>query len=705
LSQGSSPGDAPSDGSARFASVAVAIPVRRLFTYSVPERLSDDVRVGSRVRVRFSNRRIVGTVVDYPAEPPEEGVEARPIDAIESGAPILPPEILELTRFMADYYLCSWGEAIETALPPTGGRGPVRRFVRRLPEADPDGLPERATAKRRLLQLLPADGASWPVDRLDEAQRRLLPALERMGWIERIEKHVARPLSVAGEAGDAAATPPTPTEGQKRALAELQPLIERDEFAAVLLDGATGSGKTEIYFRAAATVLGRGRGVIYLVPEIGLTPILLSRVAERFAGQAVVMHSALSAGARRAAWDALKEGRSKFVVVRGRSERAVVLMGSATPSMESYHHAKTGRYHLVHLGGRVDHRPLAEVLVVDMRREYEIQGRVTPLSETLKIALGECLERGEQALVLRNRRGWAPALCCPRCGERVSCGQCSIALTWHRGQNRLKCHYCAFETSYPESCPTCGGDDLKLLGEGTEQVEDLLRREFPDARIERMDRDALRRRGAHEELLRRFERGKIDILVGTQMIAKGHDFHRVTLVGVISADQSLGMPDFRAGERTFQLLTQVAGRAGRGERPGRVVAQSFDPTHPVILQAVAQDFEKFYERELGYRRALRYPPFTAVVRVLVLDARESRAREWAETMAEALREASAGRLLISGPGPAPIERLKGLFRIQILVRSAGRRRLVQAVDRALSAVEGRVPRRAMQVDVDPISVL
>jgi primosomal protein N' (replication factor Y) len=340
-----------------------------------------------------------------------------------------------------------------------------------------------------------------------------------------------------------------------------------------------------------------------------------------------------------------------------------------------------------------------------MRREYELQGAVTPVSETLKLALADCLERGEQALVLRNRRGWAPALLCPRCGERVSCERCSVALTWHRREARLRCHYCAFETTWPDACPHCGHDDLKLLGEGTEQVEDLLRREFPDARIERMDRDVLRRRGAHEALLLRFDRGEVDVLVGTQMIAKGHDFHRVTLVGVISADQSLGLPDFRAGERTFQLLTQVAGRAGRGTRPGRVVVQAFDPTHPLIGQAVAQDFERFYEREVEYRRALRYPPFTAVVRVVLLDRREARVREWGEALASALREAGGRRLLVSGPAPAPIERIKGRYRWQILARSAGRRRLVEAVDRALVAVEGRVPLRAMQVDVDPVSVL
>jgi primosomal protein N' (replication factor Y) len=278
-------------------------------------------------------------------------------------------------------------------------------------------------------------------------------------------------------------------------------------------------------------------------------------------------------------------------------------------------------------------------------------------------------------------------------------------MTWHEAERRLRCHHCAFELGYPGSCPTCGAEELTLLGQGSEQVEELLRRALPEARIERMDRDTVRRRGAHESLLRRFEAHEIDILVGTQMIAKGHDFPNVTLVGVLSADQSLGLPDFRAAERTFQLLTQVAGRAGRGERPGRVLIQAFDPAHPLLRQAARQEFEAFYEREIEYRRALRYPPLTAMVQLLVVDSERGRAAEWADLLAESLRDAGGGRLLLVGPGPAPIERLKGRHRQQILVRSAGRRRLVEAVGQALAAVAGEIPQRAVVVDVDPMTVL
>jgi primosomal protein N' (replication factor Y) len=307
--------------------------------------------------------------------------------------------------------------------------------------------------------------------------------------------------------------------------------------------------------------------------------------------------------------------------------------------------------------------------------------------------------------VLRNRRGWAAALHCPRCGQRVGCPQCAVSMTWHKAARRLRCHYCALERPYPENCSVCGCEELKMLGEGTERIEDILRKAFPAAAIERMDRDTIRRRGAHERLLRRFEQGEIDILAGTQMIAKGHDFPRVTLVGVLSADHSLGLPDFRAGERTFQLLTQVAGRAGRGARPGRVIVQAFDPDAAVLKLAAKQDYEAFFDREIGYRRALRYPPLTAMVQLLITDRNAGHAREWAGMVARALRQEQRGRLIVSGPGPAPVEKLKGRYRQQVLVRSAGRRKLVESVDRALTAVAGKVPARALHVDVDPRSLL
>jgi primosomal protein N' (replication factor Y) len=726
--------------------VAVPVPVRREFTYAVGQEIRGLARIGSRVRVPFGARKVVGTIVGWEAAAPD--VEAKAIESVVGQGPALDAAMLSLTKFVADYYLCSWGEAIEAALPPRGGRvhpAPVRE-VRRTPGARLDALPARAVARRRAFEALPADGSAVDLGSLPAAERRHVDVLTRLGLARIDERRAAEPE--AAPAGPFEARPgPTPSPAQAAVLERLLPSVRRGSFEAFLLFGATGSGKTEVYLRAAAECLRTGRSVLYLVPEIGLTPLLVARIEERFSGTVAVLHSGLGPGQRARAWESVRRGERRFVVgarsavfaplaslglivvdeeqdgsykqdekprysgrdlavVRAREAGAVVLLGSATPSLESFQHARSGRYTLLELGGRIEERPLAKVEIVDMRREYRELREVRPLSRALVHALRECLEGDGQALILRNRRGWAPALYCPSCGNRVSCSRCSLALTWHRAAGRLRCHSCGLERPHPGACPSCRHDELREIGAGTERVEDALREALgPGPRIARMDRDTVRGRGAHEALLRKFDRGEIDVLVGTQMIAKGHDFPRVTLVGVLSADQSLGLPDFRAGERTFQLLTQVAGRAGRGDRPGRVVIQAFDPAHPILRDAANQDYESFFAREIRYRRVLRYPPLSALVQIVVEDARDARAATWAERIAASLRREEQGRLLITGPAPAPIERLRERYRHQILIRSAGRLRLVRAVDRALLAVEGEVPRSALVVDVDPSSVL
>jgi len=734
------------EAAACYASVAVPIPVRRLFTYRVGDAVRGSVARGSRVRVPFGHRKIVGTVVECPVDRPASGVETKTIETVLSPEERVPAAILELTRFVSDYYLCSWGEAIETALPPRFGPSPQVRFVRRTSSAAPEDLAPRAVKQRGLIERLPADGTGVALASLGEPFRRAANALARKGWVEIFEKAPPSGPADDTESEAKAEAGPTPTAAQAEVLGQLRPALDSATFSPFLLYGATGSGKTEVYFRAAEHALACGRTVLYLVPEIGLTPLLVSKVARRFPGLVAVLHSGLARARRAEGWRRACDGRARFIigtrsavfapltriglivvdeeqdgsykqedsprynardlaVVRARQEQAVLLLGSATPSMETFHHARSGRYRLLRLGGRVEQRPLPEVTLVDMRDEYRSKGGVAPLSSRLTEALRACVERGEQALVLRNRRGWAAAVLCPTCGERIGCKRCSIAMTWHRAQQRLRCHYCGLEESFPAGCPKCTADDLQLVGEGTEKIEELIREAVPNARVERMDRDTVRRRGAHETLLRRFDRGEIDILTGTQMIAKGHDFPRVTLVGVLAADQPLGLPDFRASERVFQLLTQVAGRAGRGERPGSVIVQVFNPEHPVLVQAAAQEFEAFYEREIQYRRALRYPPLVGLVQLMVHDRQEHQARAWAETLGQALREAGGGRLVVAGPGPAPIERLRGSFRQQILVRTAGRRRLIAAVESALARVEATIPRRAIAVDVDPYSLL
>jgi primosomal protein N' (replication factor Y) len=726
--------------------VAVPVPVRKLFCYRVPSTLSDQLAVGVRVRVPFGHRQLVGTVVDYPAGPPAPDLTIKAIDGVVDDRRIITADILALTRFVSDYYLCSWGETIEAALPPDPGPVRMERHIRRLPQADSTALSTRATLQQALMKALPQDGALVPVSRLDTTLRRAIAPLEKLGVIEVLEKRRVDSTAAHRADGQAPVKPPTPTVGQAAVWKQLSPALGARAFSAFLLFGVTGSGKTEVYFRAAEDVLRRGRGVIYLVPEIGLTPLLLDKIADRFPSQAVVLHSGLSKAERFSAWDSLRTGRRRFVVgtrsaifaplpdpgliivdeeqdgsykqsdmpryngrdlalVRARSAGAVVLLGSATPSMESFQHARTGRYTLLRLGGRIGARPLPEVTFVDMREEYRNQNEVRPVSQRLIDELQHCVQQGKQALVLRNRRGWASALFCPTCGERITCTHCSISMTWHRAVRRLRCHYCGLETSRPDECPHCRSAELTMLGEGTEQIEDLIREAVPGARVARMDRDTIRRRDAHARMLREFDVGEIDILVGTQMIAKGHDFPRVTLVGILSADHALGLPDFRAGERTFQLLTQVAGRAGRGESPGLVIAQAFEPEHPLLRQAAKQDYEAFFDHELRYRQALKFPPMTALAQIIVLDRHQHQAREWADEIGMALREESQGSLMLAGPGPAPVERAKGLYRYQLLVRTAGRRRLVDMVDGALKRIEGQVPLRAIHVDVDPYSLM
>ena len=665
---------------AALVGVAVPVPLRRTFTYRVPPGRSDGLALGGRVRVPLGRRTVKGTIVALPAGEPPSGVAVKDLIEPLPGSPAIDAPLLELTRFVADYYLCSWGEAIEAALPPDP---PPRKRPARGVRAEPVGPP---------------------------------------------------------------VAPVHATPAQKAALEAIGAAIDARSYRPFLLWGATGSGKTEVYLRAAERALGRGLSVLYLVPEIGLTPLLVGRIAARFPGEVAVLHSGLGPRQRREAWDAVRAGGKRFVVgarsavfaplrdpglivvdeehdasykqddaprynardvavVRARLGGAPIVLGSATPSLESFQHARSERYTLLELGGRVERRPLPSVLLVDMREEFRAAGAAAPLSRALAEALRETLARGEQALVLRNRRGWAAALLCPACGRRVTCRRCTLSLTWHKRDGRLRCHGCGSESALPERCPSCGGENLRDLGFGTERVEEEIAALVPGARVERMDRDTVRGRGAHERILRRFEAGEIDVLVGTQMIAKGHDFPNVTLVGVLSADQTLGLPDFRAGERAFQLLTQVAGRAGRGARPGRVIAQAFDPEHPVLRAAAAQDYLAFFERELPYRRALRYPPLAALVQILVVDPREGVAWRTAQEVAAALLAESDGRLTIAGPGPAPIERLRGLYRMQILVRSPGRRKLVEKVSRALAGFEERSVRRTLHVDVDPVSLL
>lgn len=539
------------------------------------------------------------------------------------------------------------------------------------------------------------------------------------------------------------------TGPQREALDHIHAGLESGEYRAFLLHGVTGSGKTEVYIRAMREALERGKTALMLVPEINLTPVFSRRLASHFGDAVAILHSELSDGERLDEWKRIRRGEARVVigtrsavyaplqnigiivvdeehetsykqeetpryhgrdtaVYRAREAKAIVVLGSATPSLETFHNAQRGKYVYIRLPGRVGDRPLARVETIDMREVFQELGKQQALAPQLIEAIRETTARGEQVLVLLNRRGYSSFLLCRSCGLAIQCPNCDVTLTYHRSRARLICHYCNHQAPVPAGCPACAGQFIYYVGEGTEQLEDRLHELFPEVSIARLDRDTARRKGTYERVISAFAAGEIRVLVGTQMIAKGHDFPNVTLVGVVSVDAGLSMPDFRAAERTFQLLTQVAGRAGRGELPGRVLIQTYHPEHYALVHAGEQDYEGFYDREIQFRRAMRYPPFTTLINFLVQDEELSRAKTWAAEVAKALMRAAAGReMRVLGPAPAPLARLKEKHRWQVLVKARSRPDARDALEIALHEIEASnaVPARALTVEIDPITLM
>jgi primosomal protein N' (replication factor Y) len=506
----------------------------------------------------------------------------------------------------------------------------------------------------------------------------------------------------------------------------------------------TGSGKTEIYLRLAREVRDSGRGVLLMVPEIALTPAAAAIFRGAFGSRVAIQHSGLSDGERYDQWQRIRRGDVDVVVgtrsavfaplahiglivvdeehdgsykqeespryhgrdvavVRARNAGALIVLGSATPSLESYHNAESGRYALITLERRVLDRPLAAVRIVDMRAEYAAEGPDVVLSAPLRDALAARLERGEGSIVLLNRRGYATTVFCRQCAATLECPNCSVSLTVHKAAGRARCHYCNYSMPVPKVCAKCAAPYLEQLGFGTERVESEIAAHFPAARIGRVDRDTIRRRGAIDAMLARFSSGELDVLVGTQMIAKGHDFPHVTLVGVISADVGLGLADFRAAERTFQLLTQVAGRAGRGQLAGEALVQTLYPGHYSIRHACRQDYGAFYRDELAFRKAMRYPPAVALINVVVKARSRQQAMDDAGEIAGAMRLPGIDGYRVLGPAPAPLGRLKGEHRAQLFIKGAHRNAMRAAL---INVLESRPElKRRTIVDVDPMSVL
>jgi primosomal protein N' (replication factor Y) len=536
------------------------------------------------------------------------------------------------------------------------------------------------------------------------------------------------------------------TPEQATALEQLTSLADAGEFRVALLHGVTGSGKTEIYLRLAKHVRDAGRQTLLMVPEIALTPSVSAQFRSAFGERVAIQHSALSDGERHDQWHRIRRGDVDLVIgtrsavfaplsrlglivvdeehdtsykqeeapryhgrdvaiVRATHENALVVLGSATPSMESYQNTVSGKYVRATLERRILDRPLADVKLVNMREEYADQGPDVVISRALAAAVADRLARREQVLVLLNRRGYATAVFCRQCGDTFDCPNCTISLTVHTARNgwRARCHYCNYSTMVPKACRKCAAPYLEQAGFGTEKVEQQLHEQFPEARLGRVDRDSVRRKGALTSLLSRFASGELDVLVGTQMIAKGHDFPRVTLVGVISADVGLGHADFRVAERTFQLLTQVSGRAGRGERTGEAVIQTIYPEHYSIQLACRQDYPAFFDKELAYRKGMRYPPMVALINAVVRGRSFEDAMQTATEIVRRLERSPAPGFTVLGPAPAPLVRLRGEHRVQFFLKGTRRAEMRAALKAALADMPEI--RRRVTIDVDPLSVL
>ena len=584
--------------------------------------------------------------------------------------------------------------------------------------------------------------------RVAQVSRSVIERMLRDGLLESWEERLD-PAEDPFDAGYALPAHELNAE-QESALKLVRARFELGEFGVLLLHGVTGSGKTEIYMRAVQEMLARGKTAIILVPEIALT-LWIGRQCRawfgaRFEGVAV-LHSALSDIERAREWWRVRNGEARVVVgtrsaifaplenlgliivdeeqessykqeetpryhgrdvaiVRAKLENAVALLGSATPSLETYHHARSGKYELLTLASRVEQRAMASVEIVDLREDFARTHQTSPISSALHAGIAKCLVQKTQALVLINRRGYSWSVLCRSCGASVQCENCSISMTHHKQRNRLECHYCGSLKPIPKQCPKCQSKYVYFFGEGSEHLEERLRKEFPGARIARLDRDTTRTKRQYQETLGAFAAGALDILVGTQMLAKGHDFQRVTLVGVVSADSSLSLPDFRAAERTFQLLTQVAGRAGRGELPGRVLIQTYYPEHYAIQDAVKQDYPAFYERETQFRRVMAYPPFTSLANVIVRDTGLEKAICWSRQLSEYFSAHDGKDLRILGPAAAPIAKLKKEHRFQFLLKSPKRSLLARVLGGAMTYLELKnIPETAVLVDMDPLSLM
>jgi len=675
-----------------FLHIAVPRPLEDTFIYRCPPELEGQVSVGKRVIIPFGRQRVTGYIIDTSSVLPPNlshkigKKEIKSIDSILDAVSLMDETILSLCRWASEYYLFPLGMALKTAL---------------------SGIPE---------------------------EKELKAPKKRHDVLEIFKE----------EPGRISKVPASLTAHQEAALLKIRGSIEKGDFGVYLLHGITGSGKTEVYMCAIEEVAKKGKGGIVLVPEIAITPQLIKRFVARFEERVAVLHSGLSHGERIAEWIKIREGRVDVVIgvraavfapvqnlglvvideehehsykqedgfrynardlaiMRAKLSKATVILGSATPSLESYYNTQTGKYLCLTLPERINKRPLPPVRIVDLRKKEGFSIITAELLDALKARVSN----GEQSLLFLNRRGFSPFLLCLDCGHSPECPNCSVSLTYHKKDNALCCHYCDYKITPPDACPQCKGSRFKAFGAGTERVEEELKRLIPDARIVRMDRDTTARKHSHHHIFRSMENREADILIGTQMVTKGLDLPEITLVGVLLADSTLHLPDFRSAERTFQFLTQVSGRSGRGDKTGEVIVQTFSPDHYSIRHASMHDFTGFYEAETCFRKALGYPPYKRLVRVLIKGNSKESVQSSSVKFREILDSNKKSGIDILGPVPAPFSKMRGKYRWHILLKGGETRPLNSLIRRALHLFACDEAHKGVQVevDVDPLSLL
>jgi len=823
----------PSRDQKIFAQVVLNLPLREPFTYAVPEPFIPLLEPGMRVFVPFGRRKLTGYVVSL-SDHCDPALTLKNIEDVLDTAPVLSKEILSLTRWIADYYQSSWGEAVKAALP-AGLEDEGRELLTLSPEGEEALVAgEMKDSLEIILKTVQERGQITPkqIQRLllKKFSAHALARLKQSGWVrsqlqikrstvgyqyeklaristpalgeQTVDKLLARSpkqkevyaLLIEGEktlkqlaakipsyaapfkklqekglvdvvpiktqrqddsdtSGSSGGTEaPLPlTQDQKRAYEEIKRSLNDSEYQTYLLHGVTGSGKTELYIRCIQTALDLKKTGIMMVPEISLTPQTVSRFHKRFGNNVAILHSGLSQRERYQEWKKIQEGRVSIVVgarssifaplknlgvivideehdssykqdsspryhardtaiVRARSEKAVVILGSATPSLESLSNTESGKYRYLSLDKRVQNRLLPVVQIIDMQKEKDESKNFTILSGKLKTAIRHRLDRKEQVFLFLNRRGTANYVFCKECGFVFDCHHCSVTLTFHGKENRIRCHYCNYTARVPTTCADCQGEVIKFSGFGTQRLEDEMHRLYPEAKILRLDRDTARDRSAFESMHRVMTAGEIDILIGTQMITKGHDFPNVTLVGVVHADLSLNIPDFRSAERSFQLLTQVAGRAGRGEVPGQVLIQTHEPSHYVFDYVQTHDFNNFYKKEIVSRKQLNYPPFTRMAALEIESESETRGETAVEKIKTILMR-MIGRnreIELLGPSCAALYRIKNKFRWHILLRAKKSQTLQTLLNQFRDRQELKSPfmnKIKLSIDVDPVNLL